>query len=147
MTILDRLLELTRFGMVTVLGLVVDLVVAWTFAVVFFVSLPMAAAVGFGCGALLNYLLHRIWTFRGGQEASSHRQLTLYMIVLMVVLTVRIIGVAVLTLIIGDPRGYELPILVAATAASFVVNYFLSKYVVFRNENKSENLPRSMHVK
>ena len=139
--------ELTRFGTVTVLGLVVDLAVAWALAVMFFVSLPMAAAVGFGCGALLNYLLHGMWTFRSGQGVFSPRRMTLYVIVLTAVLTMRILGVAILTWIIGDPKGYELPILVAATAASFLVNYFLSKYVVFRAAAKAVHVPISRRVK
>ena len=73
--------------------------------------------------------------------------MALYVIVLTLVLTVRIAGVAILVWLIGDPKGYELPILVAATAVSFVVNYVLSKYVVFRAANETEHLPRSMDVK
>lgn len=139
--------ELTRFGTVTVLGLVVDLSVAWALAVIFLVSLPMAAAVGFGCGAFLNYLLHGVWTFRSGHGVFSPRRMTLYVIVLAAVLMVRVAGVAILTWIIGDPKGYELPILVAATAASFVVNYVLSKYVVFRASVKAADVPNSTRVK
>jgi putative flippase GtrA len=135
-TSLARLQEFARFGTVTVLGLIVDLVVAGTLAVVFLAPLPTAAAVGFGCGALLNYLLHGVWTFRAGPGAFAPRRVALYVIVLTLVLTGRIAGVAVLAWLIGDPKGYELAILSAATAVSFVVNYLLSKYVVFRDRNE-----------
>lgn len=124
--------ELVRFGTVTVLGLAVDLAVAWTLAVVLFLPLPLAAAVGFGFGALLNYLLHGMWTFSIAHDAFSARRFGSYVVVLPLVLSVRIAVVAVVTWIIGDPQGYELAILLAASAGSFVVNYFLSKYVVFR---------------
>jgi putative flippase GtrA len=127
-----RLLELVRFGTVTVLGLIVDLTLAWTLAVVFHVPLPMAAAVGFGCGALLNYLLHGLWTFGIGRRAFSGRRLASYGIVLAAVLTVRIASVATLILIFGEASGSEFEILVAATGVSFAANFFLSKYVVFR---------------
>ena len=147
MTVLARLQELARFGTVTILGLILDLAVAWTLSVVFSVPLPLAAAVGFGCGAILNYLLHRAWTFRAGPGAFVPRRVALYVIVLTSVLTVRIAGVTILAWLIGDPKGYELPILVAATAASFVVNYLLSKYVVFRAADKANHVSRSMHVK
>ena len=147
MTVVARLQELARFGTVTVLGLILDLAVAWTLAVVFSVPLPLAAAVGFGCGAILNYLLHRVWTFRAGSGAFVPRRVALYVVVLTLVLAVRIAGVAILAWLIGDPKGYELLILVAATAASFGVNYVLSKYIVFRAADKANHVPRSMHVK
>jgi putative flippase GtrA len=70
-----------------------------------------------------------------GPGAFSPRRLALYVIVLTLVLTGRIAGVAVLAWLIGDPKGYELAILSAATAVSFVVNYLLSKYVVFRESS------------
>ena len=142
-----RLLELVRFGMVTVLGLIVDLSIAWTLAVVFHVPLPAAAAVGFGCGALLNYLLHGMWTFGVAQGTFSARRVASYVIVLAVILTVRIASVAVLTWIIEDPKGYELAVLVGATGVSFVVNYLLSKYVVFRVGNQSKHLLRLKDTK
>jgi putative flippase GtrA len=144
-TVIEKLLELTRFGTVTVLGLIVDLAVAWTLAVIFLAPLPLAAAVGFGCGALLNYLLHGMWTFRAGPGASAPRRVVLYVIVTTLVLAVRILGVAILVSVTADPKGYELPILAAATVASFSVNYFLSKYVVFRATHNPARL-RSMHV-
>lgn len=142
-----RFFELVRFGTVTVLGLAVDLAVAWTLAVVFFLPLPLAAAVGFGFGALLNYLLHGMWTFGIGQEAFSARRVASYVVALALVLSVRIAAVAVLTWIIEDPRGYELAVLMAATTFSFVVNYLLSKYVVFRAAHLTDHLRRSMDVK
>jgi putative flippase GtrA len=103
--------------------------------------------VGFGFGALLNYLLHGIWTFGIGWGAFSARRLALYGIVLTVVLSVRIASVAFLSSLIGDPRGYELAILMAATGLSFSVNYVLSKYVVFRAGYQSEHPPRSIGLK
>lgn len=139
--------ELVRFGTVTVLGLAVDLAIAWTLAVFFYVPLPVAAAMGFACGALLNYLLHGMWTFGVGQGTFSARRVTSYVIVLALVLSVRIASVAVLTWLIEDSKGYELAILVAATGISFFVNYLLSKYVVFRAGNQSEHLPKSIELK
>lgn len=142
-----RFFELVRFGAVTVLGLTVDLAIAWALAVVFLLPLPLAAAMGFGFGALLNYLLHGMWTFSIGRDAFSARRFGSYVVVLAIVLSVRIALVAVVTWIIGDPQGYELAILVAATAGSFVVNYFLSKYVVFRAAHLTDQLRRSMDIK
>ncbi|PTE19718.1 GtrA family protein, partial [Cereibacter changlensis JA139] len=56
--------ELLRFGLVSTLGLGVDLLVAYGLAALLEISLPLAALAGFLAGAALNYALHHLWTFR-----------------------------------------------------------------------------------
>lgn len=138
---LPRLPEFTRFGVVTVAGLVVDLSIAWGLAVFLLVPLPVAAAVGFGCGALSNYLLHIAWTFRSPAATFSYKSMMLYVVSLVAVLAIRVSMVAVLSSVIGVSTGHELGVLLAATGISFVANYFLAKYVVFHARARDRVAP------
>ena len=127
--------ELLRFGIVAVAGLAVDLALAWVLAVRGGVPLTAAAAAGFAVGAVVNYILHELWTFRDGARQVSMRRVACYLAALGLVLAVRLAAVAVLSrLWPGD--GSALTVLFAATGLSFVVNYVASKVLVFRKTEK-----------
>ncbi|MBB4858144.1 putative flippase GtrA [Novosphingobium chloroacetimidivorans] len=116
--------SLVRFGLVAVAGLGVDLGTAWLLRP--FMPLPLAALCGFGVGAAFNYLLHERWTF--GTRAASARRGSLYLLALLATLGTRVGTVALL-----DRTALpDLPVLILATGVSFVVNYLLSRFLVFR---------------
>lgn len=125
--------DFIRFGMVSVLGLCVDLAVAWSLARWLGVPLPAAAFGGFLAGAALNYGLHEAWTFAAKDRRPSVRRGGLYLLALGVTLGVRVATVALLEALVFRTPDQALAALVAATGLSFVVNYLLSKYVVFRS--------------
>jgi putative flippase GtrA len=122
--------DLIRFGVVSVLGLCVDLAVAWMLAR--WLPLPAAAFGGFLAGAALNYGLHEAWTFASKDRRPSVRRGGLYLLTLGITLGVRVASVAALEALVFPAPDQALMALVAATGLSFVVNYLLSKYVVFR---------------
>jgi hypothetical protein len=103
--------------------LIVDLAVAWTLAVLFYVPLPVAAAVGFGCGAHAELFASSVWTFGAGREHSPPSGCPLWD---------RAHGGAdgayrkrrLPEWLIGDPKGYELAILVAATGIRLWLTIF-----------------------
>lgn len=124
--------DLLRFGIVSVLGLGFDLSTAWGLAEFAGVSLVAAAFLGFMIGAGVNYLLHEIWTFRSATRRLSGRRWLLYLASLAVILLTRITIIALLERLFLTRVGYEFVTLLNATGVSFVVNYILSKNLVFR---------------
>ena len=135
-----RLLQssLVRFGAVAVAGLTLDLATAWCLATFAGVPLPFAAAGGICAGAVLNYWLHERWTFGRG-EVSAKRG-SLYTLVLLTTLVSRVGSVALLQATLLPGPRHRLPVLVIATGISFVINYLMSRYVVFRPATRPETL-------
>lgn len=129
---IGRLLQssLLRFGVVAVIGLGVDLGTAWTLAAKLGLPLTLAAFAGFVCGAIVNYLMHEFWTFRDASSSVSMRRGLLYLVAVGVTLVARLAAVMALQPILGS-IGQGLGVLVTATAFSFVVNYIVSRHLVF----------------
>lgn len=127
-------MEMARFLAVVVIGLVVDVTVAW--CVSYFLGIPLwfAAAAGFVVAAALNYLLHEVWTFRIGMHRPTAGRMARYGIALCATLATRVATVAVLAQIFGN--DYALPVLIAGASVSFCVNYLMSKFFVFRPRAK-----------
>lgn len=123
---------IVRFGLVALLGLVIDLGTAWLLA---FGGMPLpgAAAAGFVVAALVNYIVHERWTFRTEASLSAARG-SRYFAVLIATLGVRVAVVAVLeSAVFSAPQQRALPLLLAV-AVSFFVNYGLSKRFVFTSD-------------
>lgn len=119
--------ELLRFFAVTVLGVVIDLAIAFALHTVLGVPLWIAAAIGFTLAASANYVIHQTWSFRSGPL--SLKRAGAYALVALVTLAVRVGIVAQLDRVLaGD---YPLAILICGAGGSFIVNFVLSKWVVF----------------
>ncbi|WP_233997332.1 GtrA family protein [Porphyrobacter sp. HT-58-2] len=121
-----------RFFVVTVLGVILDLAIA--FALHHFAGAPLwlAAAIGFTLAASLNYVIHQTWSFQSGPRTLSGRRAALYGGVALATLGVRVGIVALLDRAL--PEAWPLAILVAGAGGSFCVNFALSKFVVFAPE-------------
>lgn len=133
--------EIFRFTAVALCGLAVDISVAWILAVPFGVLLWLAATVGFLCGAMINYILHEMWTFRDGAGRLSARRSTVYFGALAVTFIVRLTTIELLHLAF-TPKGNELLILALATSVSFFTNYTLSKFVVFKSASTQGSISK-----
>jgi putative flippase GtrA len=119
--------ELLRFFAVTVLGVVIDLAIAFALHTGLGVPLWIAAAIGFTLAASLNYVIHQTWSFRSGPL--SLKRAGAYALVALATLAVRVGIVAQLDRVLaGD---YPLAILICGAGGSFVVNFVLSKWIVF----------------
>ena len=124
--------ELIRFFAATVLGVILDLTIAFALHTWAGVPLWLAAAVGFTLAASVNYVIHQTWSFRDGPRDLSARRAGLYAAVALATLAVRVAIVALLDRTFGGT--YPLPILIAGAGGSFFVNFALSKFVVFTAE-------------
>lgn len=121
-----------RFFLVSLAGLGVDLAIAWMAAAWLGLPLPLAAATGFGVAAAFNYLLHEFWTFRDGARKVSARRGGLYILVLAATLATRVALVALLDWTVFAGTGARMAPLAIAAVLSFLVNYALSRMLVFR---------------
>lgn len=135
-------LEWLRFGLVAVLGLVVDISVAWSFAAIIGTPLVLAATIGFAAGAGCNYVCHELWTFRSGARQLSLRRAALYSATLGFTLATRLAMVAILERLLAGP-GQEIVILLLATAVSFFVSYLTGKLLVFKSGDTTKNIPET----
>lgn len=124
--------ELLRFFAVTVLGVILDLAMAFALHHWAGVSMWLAAATGFTLAAGLNYAIHQTWSFRSGPL--SARRAALYGGVALVTLAVRVGIVAALERAL--PGVWPLAILIGGAGGSFVVNFVLSKWFVFAPEGE-----------
>jgi putative flippase GtrA len=122
--------ELVRFFLVTVLGVVIDLAIALALHTYAGADLWLAAAIGFALAASANYVIHQTWSFRSGPL--SLKRAGLYALVALVTLAVRVGIVALLEQAV--PGAWPLAILIAGAGGSFLVNFGLSKFVVFAPE-------------
>lgn len=122
-----------RFFAVTVLGVILDLAIAFALHQWAGVPLWLAAATGFAIAAGANYVIHQTWSFRSGPL--SLRRAGLYAGVALVTLVVRVGIVALLDRAL--PGAWSLAILVAGAGGSFCVNFVLSKWIVFAPEGET----------
>lgn len=124
--------ELLRFFIVTVLGVMIDLAIAFGLHTGLGVPLWLAAAIGFTLAASANYVIHQTWSFQSGPRNLSTRRAGLYALVALATLAVRVAIVVLLDRALAG--AYPLAILIAGAGGSFFVNFALSKFVVFAAE-------------
>ncbi|HSF13156.1 MAG TPA: GtrA family protein, partial [Erythrobacter sp.] len=117
--------EFARFFAVTVLGLFIDLAIAFALHQWVGVPLWLAAAIGFTLAAAINYAIHQTWSFQNGPRGLSARRAALYGGTALATLAVRVAIVAVLDRMLPD--SFALPILICGAGGSFCVNFALSK--------------------
>lgn len=132
--------ELVRFFGVTVLGVVIDIAIAWALHTYAGVPLWLAATCGFVLAASGNYILHQTWSFQSGSRRLSLARGAKYGAVALVTLLARIAAVASL-----ESLWTALPalfILIGGAGVSFFVNFTLSKLFVFA-ERPPESPPES----
>ncbi|MEM7688944.1 MAG: GtrA family protein [Pseudomonadota bacterium] len=121
--------ELIRFFAVTVLGVMIDIAIAWALHTYAGVPLWLAATCGFVLAASGNYVLHQIWSFQDGSRQLSAARGAKYGAVALVTLAARIATVAGLERV--WEVGWPLAILIGGAGVSFFVNFSLSKLFVF----------------
>jgi len=121
-------LEGARFLTVSVLGVLVDLAIAYWLATTVGLPLWLAAVFGFFVAAVFNYTAHEIWTFRAGARAVSFARSIKYLTVSVVTLLSRIAIVIPLERAMPEQT---LTVLICAAGVSFFVNFALSKVFVF----------------
>lgn len=120
------------FFVVALLGLVVDVGIAWLLTARLGWPLAFSAVCGFAVATCLNYLMNLRWTFRATGTTCSLSGLAQYFLVVGVSLVVRILAIEILRHLLPDRFQIVPLILVLAAGLSFVVSFILSRRFVFR---------------
>ena len=118
-----------RYLVVVVMGLGMDLGVA-ILLVKGGAPTLLASAIGLVCGAVSNFVMHRIWTFRTAELPPPFPQILGYIASVAIIFPVRLAVLATLQylpIFVDDTLA-----LILATGVSFVVNFFVLKSLVFR---------------
>ena len=123
--------ELKKFTVVLVLGLVLDIAMGFVLYNFTALSLAISAMVGFLCGALFNYAIHEKWTFLHAGSSLSLYRASLYLLTTLVALIVRM-STAYLLTPFAEGKLLSLLVLITSAGMSFIVNYLLSRFVVYR---------------
>lgn len=123
--------EMMRFAAVIVAGLAVDLTTAFAVAAAVGTPVAVGAAAGFLVGALFNYVCHELWTFREEGRSLSPNRASLYLISAVLVLCVRVLVASALSPWAASPSS-RFAVLIVAAGVSFVMNYLLSRFMVYR---------------
>lgn len=120
-----------RYTGVVVIGFGVDFGIAFLALGWLSFSLAAAAATGFLCAFILNYILHEFWTFRRVESSLSFARLFRTLGAALCALAVRVGFLTVITPYVAT-ESMQYAMLVAAAGLSFVVNYVLLRAAVFR---------------
>ncbi len=123
--------ESLRFLAVSIVGLVVDLSTALALSLLG-LNLFLAATIGFCLAVFVNFHLHGRWTFGDAVERSP-RRLMQFFLTSVVTLAVRLLTLEALIAANLPTLFYRnAELLVLATGVSLMVNFCLSKFLVFR---------------
>lgn len=132
-------MDALRFLVIAVAGVVLDLAISFMMVELFGVPLLIAAAVGFILAAIVNYIAHELWTFRGGERRMSAARSLQYVGASLVGLLSRLLAVALLSSwFVSAPY---MIILIAAASVSLVINFTISKFWIFSKPPKKKRQP------
>ncbi len=143
-TLLDRVLERSsvslakrrliaqflRFGVVGVVGFLVD--TATVYAVRDPLGLYGAGLAGYIASASGNWLLNRLWTFRGQGSGPAHRQWALFMVANLFGFVLNRGTYALLVTFVAVAASQPVIAIAAGAVAGMFVNFSLSRRLVFR---------------
>lgn len=127
---LRLLAQFLRFGVVGTFGFVVD--TACVYGLRHALGLYGAGAVAYVVAASANWLLNRVWTFRGQGSGPAHRQWARFLAVNMIGFVLNRGTYA--ALIATMPLAAQEPVIATAAGAlaGMTVNFVLSRSMVFR---------------
>lgn len=123
-------MDAVRFFVVSVAGVVLDLSIAWALATALGVPLWLAAIAGFATAATANYAAHELWTFRRAGHGLSTRRAGQYVGASAATLATRLVAVEALRRVVPD--DLTLAILTGAAGVSFLGNFAISRFLIFR---------------
>jgi putative flippase GtrA len=119
-----------RFGMVGVLGFVID--TATVYGLRGWLGLYGAGIAAYGTAASVNWLLNRVWTFRGHGSGPAHRQWVLFMLANLVGFVLNRGTYALLVTFLAAAADQPVIATAAGAVAGMFVNFTLSRRLVFR---------------
>ena len=122
--------QFLRFGIVGAIGFAVD--TATVYGLRGALGLYAAGAVAYLTAATSNWILNRIWTFRGQGSGPAHRQWARFLLANLVGFVLNRGTYAVLVTVLPLAAAQPVIAIAAGTAAGMFVNFSLSRRLVFR---------------
>ena len=123
-------LQFLRFGTVGAAGVVLD--TATVYAARGTLGLYGAGALAYLVAASSNWLLNRLWTFRGHGSGPAHRQWALFLAANLVGFALNRGTFAVVVTLSALAARQPVIAVAAGTAVGMMVNFWLSRRVVVR---------------
>lgn len=124
------LAQFLRFGAVGLVGLLVD--TATVYGLRHALGLYGAGTVAYVVAATGNWLLNRMWTFRGHGSGPAHRQWAMFMIANLGGFVLNRGTYAVLVTFVAVAADQPVIATSAGSIAGMFVNFILSRRLVFR---------------
>jgi putative flippase GtrA len=121
--------EFLRFGVVGVLGLLVD--IAAVYALIPSLGLYGAGMAAYFVAASFNWVLHRLWTFRARSHRPAHTQWLRFLLVNLIGFTFNRGAYSILIASFILPRHYPVLAVAAGAMSGFLINFMLSRRLVF----------------
>jgi putative flippase GtrA len=122
--------QFLRFGVVGGVGFVVDTVTVYS--LLDRLGLYGAGIAGFVTAASANWLLNRIWTFRGQGTGPAHRQWAMFMLTNLAGFVLNRGTYALLVTFVAVAARQPVLAIAAGAVAGMFVNFSLSRRLVFR---------------
>ena len=121
--------EFLRFGLVGVFGLMVD--IAAVYALIPSLGLYGAGMTAYLIAASCNWVLHRLWTFRTRAQRPAHTQWLRFLLVNLAGFMVNRGAYSALIASFVLPRHYPVLAVAAGAMSGFLINFLLSRRLVF----------------
>jgi putative flippase GtrA len=122
--------QFARFGAVGLVGLVIDTVTVYGLRGT--LGLYGAGLVAYVIAATGNWMLNRMWTFRGLGSGPAHRQWALFMVTNLSGFVLNRGTYALLVTFVGAAADQPVIATSAGAIAGMLVNFSLSRRLVFR---------------
>jgi putative flippase GtrA len=122
--------QFVRFGLVGVIGLIID--TTTVYGLRHTLGLYGAGVVAYVLAASGNWLLNRLWTFRGQGSAPVHRQWAMFMVTNLAGFVLNRGTYAVLVTFVAAAADQPVIATAAGAVAGLFVNFSLSRRLVFR---------------
>jgi putative flippase GtrA len=122
--------QFMRFGAVGLIGLVID--TATVYGLRHSLGLYGAGIVAYFASASVNWVLNRLWTFRGLGSGPAHRQWVMFMITNLAGFVLNRGTYAILVTFVAAAADQPVIATAAGSMAGMFVNFSLTRRVVFR---------------
>jgi putative flippase GtrA len=122
--------QFLRFGIVGLVGLVVDTAAVYGLRGTF--GLYGAGVLAYFVAATGNWVLNRVWTFRGHGSGSAHRQWAMFLATNLVGFVLNRGTYALLVAFVAAAAAQPVIATSAGAVAGMFANFSLSRRVVFR---------------
>ena len=132
--------QFARFGTVGVVGAIVD--IGTVYASKASLGLYVAGLAAYFAAVTTTWALNRAWTFAGHGDGSLMRQWALFVAANSLGFVLNRGTFALLILTVPACARYPIIAILAGIGAGMLANFNLSRSVVFRQRNQSENAPR-----